>query len=76
MLSPQDARQKNKNKFTDSNKDLIVLSDENKVDLLNRTFNKQEIKKVAAREKYFTSQISTLQGPSQGLDCVKTREQK
>lgn len=31
--------------------------------------------KVRSRERYFQSQISTLPGPTTGLNCVKTREQ-
>lgn len=32
--------------------------------------------KVRSRERYFSSSITTLPGPSTGLNCVRTREQQ
>ena len=36
---------------------------------------KAEVCKSRSRERYFQSSISTLPGPSIGLNCVKTRQQ-
>jgi len=41
----------------------------------NKQMNKHEVCKARSRERYFQSSITTLPGPSKGLNCVKTREQ-
>jgi hypothetical protein len=40
-----------------------------------RNMNKHELCKARSRERYFQSSISTLPGPSAGLNCVKTQQQ-
>lgn len=39
-----------------------------------KKLTKHEMCKSRSRERYFQSQISTLPGPSRGLNCVKTRQ--
>jgi hypothetical protein len=41
-----------------------------------REQSRSGLRKSQSRERYFQSQISTLPGPSTGLNCVKTREQQ
>jgi hypothetical protein len=42
--------------------------------MAQRDFTKSEIQKQLSRERYFTSQITTLQGPAMGLNALKTRD--
>jgi|Transcript_34765 hypothetical protein len=39
----------------------------------NKALNKTQMSKAQSRERYFQSSITTLPGPSIGLNCVKTR---
>ena len=55
------------NKLWIEEKDLDLITDRQK--------SKHEMCKTRSRERYFQSQISTLPGPSVGLNCVKTRQQ-
>ena len=40
----------------------------------NRQQTRHEVCKSRSRDRYFTSSITTIPGPSSGLNCVKTRE--
>ena len=40
----------------------------------NKDLNKSQMVKTRSRERYFQSSITTLPGPSKGLNSVKTRE--
>ena len=49
---------------------------ENEFDIYeSRPLTRSEFCKSQSRERYFQSTISTLPGPSVGLNCVKTRQQ-
>ena len=39
-----------------------------------KQMTKHEVCKSRSRERYFQSQLTTLPGPTVGLNCVKTRE--
>lgn len=41
----------------------------------NQQMTKHEVCKSRSRERYFQSQLTTLPGPTTGLNCVKTRDQ-
>lgn len=55
------------NKLWIEEKDLDLITD--------KTKDKYEMCKTRSRERYFQSQISTLPGPSHGLNSVKLRQQ-
>ena len=42
----------------------------------NKQLSKQEMCKTRSRERYYTSSISTLPGPSRGLNAVSLRQQE
>lgn len=49
---------------------------ENEFDIYeSKPLTRAEFCKSQSRERYFQSSISTLPGPSVGLNCVKTRDQ-
>lgn len=56
------------NKLWIEEKDMDLITDQQK--------SRYEMCKTKSRERYFQSQISTLPGPSHGLNCVKTRQQE
>ena len=41
----------------------------------NKQLSKHEMCKTRSRERYFQSSITTLPGPTMGLNCVKTRQE-